>query len=83
MPVEVLQRYDPYRGPFIIGDFFTVAKTGRTVRCQISTHVLGWEVRLIGASPDGFEWTQVCRSDDEVLTTCEQWKAAMQATGWQ
>ena len=43
---------------------------------------IGWELRLIIGKDDVLQ-THVCRSQDEVLTTGEQWKAAMIEKGWQ
>ena len=40
-----------------------------------------WELRLF-IGRDEIVQTQVCRSQDEVLTTGEQWKAAMLEKRW-
>ena len=45
-------------------------------------HQLGWEVRLLIGSQVEVVQTQVCRDQEEVLTTGEQWKAAMIEKGW-
>lgn len=82
MPIETLTRYDAWRGIETIGDWFTMARNGRTARCQISTHPLGWELRLIGATTDGFELTQVCRTEQEVFDLGDEWKGKMFAKGW-
>jgi hypothetical protein len=48
--------------------------------CLLQTHQLGWELRL---EVQGLlSRSQVCRSRDEVLDTCEQWQAAMLEKGW-
>ena len=45
------------------------------------SHELGWELRL---EIDGdLQRSAVCRSQDEILDTMEQWKAAMIEKGWQ
>lgn len=46
------------------------------------THQLGWEVRLLNGAQAEVMRTQVCRMQEEVLTTGEQWKAAMGETRW-
>jgi hypothetical protein len=38
--------------------------------------------RLVVGSQLEIAQTQVCRTQDEVLTTGEQWKAGMIAKGW-
>jgi hypothetical protein len=47
----------------------------------LRSHQLGWETCLqIGISRE-FVQTKVCRTQDDVLTTGEQWKAAMVEKG--
>jgi hypothetical protein len=48
--------------------------------CRLVTHALGWELRLevVGS----LQRSEVCRTQDEVLDTSEQWKAAMIEKGW-
>jgi hypothetical protein len=49
--------------------------------CLVQTHLFGYELRL---EVNGLlSRSQVCRSRDEVLDTCEQWQAAMISAGWQ
>jgi hypothetical protein len=48
--------------------------------CSLQTHRFGSEVVL---SVNGLlSRSQVCRSRDEVLDLCEQWRAAMVENGW-
>jgi hypothetical protein len=58
------------------------AAPARQAVCELWSHQLGWELRLV---IDGGELTrsQVCRSNDEILDMQEQWKAAMIGKGWQ
>ena len=52
------------------------------VRRLIYTHQFGFELRLLlGFKADRLR-SRVCRSDDELLTIGEPWKAAMSAEGW-
>jgi hypothetical protein len=78
--MDVLQRSGWHGEPKELGDLFRLAKDGRTSRCQLVTHVLGWECRLLVGSE--LLRSQVCRTQDDVLTTGEQWKAAMIEKGW-
>ncbi len=48
--------------------------------CRLVTHALGWELRLEVSG--SLQRSQVCRSQDEVLDTSEQWMAAMIGKGW-
>jgi hypothetical protein len=75
--VQVLQRPDWHGSPVHLGELFMVRKNNVEARCVLRSHQFGWEVCLqIGISRE-FVQTKVCRRQAEVLTTGEQWKAAM------
>jgi hypothetical protein len=59
-----------------------VTKHRRKARCVLQTHEFGWEVRLFVGTQADVVQSQVYRTQDEVLTTGEQWKAAMIEKGW-
>ena len=48
--------------------------------CKLWTHALGWEVRL--EINGDLQRSEVFRSQDDVLTAGEMWKAAMVEKGW-
>jgi hypothetical protein len=48
--------------------------------CHLVTHQLGWELRLEIAG--SLQRSEVCRTQDAVLDTSAQWKAAMIQKGW-
>lgn len=77
-------RSDWHGEPVVVGDMFRVHKDrcGRQLEatCHLVTHVLGWELRLEIAG--SLQRSQVCRTQDEVLETSEQWTASMVAQGW-
>ena len=84
MPLHVLQR-DAWTGtPTELGLFFTAHRDRGDKRldaiCRLLSHQLGWELRL--EVNGDLQRSQVCRSQDEVLTTGEAWKAAMLEKGW-
>jgi hypothetical protein len=81
--MDVLQRPDWYGSPIELGELFILTKDRRTARCNLRSHQFGWELRRFIGSQDDVVQTQVCRSQEEVLTTGEQWKAAMIEKGWQ
>jgi hypothetical protein len=84
MPLEVLQRSHSYGEPKHLDDMFRLhkQKCGQQleVACRLMTHELGWELRLEVAG--SLQRSQVCRTQDDVLDTSEQWKAAMIEKGW-
>jgi hypothetical protein len=48
--------------------------------CSLQTHKFGWDVVI---EVNGLlSRSQVCRSRDEVLDLCEQWRAVMVGNGW-
>jgi hypothetical protein len=72
MPIQVLQR-DVWHGePRRMGETFRMKKGRLEAECQLWPHEFGWEIRLL-AGRDVVA-TAVCGSQDEVLTTSEQWK---------
>jgi hypothetical protein len=80
--LQVLQRPHWYGSPVDLGELFILKKNGREATCKLRTHQLGWELLLLVGRQLEVVQTQVCRSQDEVLTTGEQWKAAMIEKGW-
>jgi hypothetical protein len=79
--VDALQRPNWYGAPIELGELFILKKGRREATCKLRSHQFGWEVRLF-VGRDEIVQTQVCRSQDEVLRTGEQWKAAMIEKGW-
>jgi hypothetical protein len=78
-----LQRPHWHGFPVELGELFILKKNGRKATCKLRSHQFGWELRLfIGAQAEVVQ-TQVCRSQDQVRTAAEQWKAAMAEKGWQ
>jgi hypothetical protein len=51
------------------------------VRCAVWSHQFGWELRLTVSG--SLIRTQVCRAFADVMGASDEWKASMQATGWQ
>lgn len=48
--------------------------------CSFRAHHLGWELVLnVNGS---LQRSEVCRSQDDLLDTCERWRAAMIEQGW-
>jgi hypothetical protein len=82
MPLQVLQRPNWHGTPIQLGDVFRITKNRREARAALFTHQLGWEVRLLVGSQLEIVQTQVCRDQEEVLRTGEEWKAAMIEKGW-
>ena len=75
-----LKKYDFYRGPQALGEVWTLKRGALVMRCALSTHRLGWELRL--AAGANFSRSQVCKSEAEVLKTADDWKAEAVTKGW-
>lgn len=82
MPLEVLQRLAWNGKPSELGDLFILKKNGREATYKLRSHQFGWELLLFVGTQAEVVQTQVCRSQDDVLTTGEQWRAALQEKGW-
>lgn len=79
--IQVLQR-DWTGEPKKLGEWFILTKGSnhRTAKCELWTHVFGWELKLYAAGQ--FLQSQVCRTQDDVMNTGDAWKAAMLEKGW-
>ena len=80
--MQVLQRPCWNGSPIDLGELFVLTKEGRQLRCVIRTHQFGWELWLrVDSHLDAIQ-SRVCRTQEEVLATGEQWKAALADKGW-
>ena len=77
---RTLDRYDYYRGPKALADEWTVSREQLRMRCALSTHRLGWELRLTAGS--NFLRSHVCKTQTEVFETSSAWKAEAISKGW-
>jgi hypothetical protein len=82
MSSHVLQRPHWHGTQVALGEQFILHKNLREAKAVLFTHLLGWEVRLIVGAQLEVVQTQVCRTQEELFTTVEQWKAAMGEKGW-
>jgi hypothetical protein len=80
--INVLQRPAWHGSPVDLGDVFVLKKRDREAKASLRTHQFGWELRLFIGSQLETVQSQVCRSQEDVLSTAESWKTAMQAKGW-
>lgn len=81
---SVLQRSEWYGEPKDLGDCFRLSKekNGRVMTsvCRLFTHQFGWELFL---ETNGLlQQSAVCRTENEVFTTFEDWKKAVVEKGW-
>ena len=74
-----LRRYDYYRGPQPLDDLWTLRRDALTMRCALSTHRQGWELRLTAGT---FQRSQVCKTEGEVSRFSEQWQQEARRQGW-
>ena len=81
MPIQVLQRAVWDGEPIKQGETFRLKKDEKAAVCELWSHRFGWELRLIAAGE--LLNSHVCRSQDEVFSTFEMWRAAMVDKGWQ
>ena len=75
-----LMRYNPVHGVQDMGNVWTLTKGGKRLVCALHTHPLGWELRVwVGTE---LARSQVCKTQDDVLSTAEVWKATASTVGW-
>ena len=80
MPQDTrLQRYDYYKGPQKLDDLWTLTRPPVTMRCSLSTHAHGWQIRLTAGN---FSRAQICKTETDVFTTADAWMAEAKGKGW-
>ena len=80
MPERIPLR-ECWQGPPVrVSSGWKLTKDSHSAECELFAHQLGWELRLL--IDQDLRMSQVCRSQDDVLTTGEQWKVAMIEKGW-
>jgi hypothetical protein len=58
-------RYNDYRGAEPLGDVWTLTQGAHAMRCALTTHPLGWKLRLTAGST--FLRSQVCKTEAAVF----------------
>jgi hypothetical protein len=61
-------------------DLFALQRNQRRAVCELWTHQLGWELRVV--TPYQTLMTQLCATRQQALATSEAWKSAMLAKAW-
>jgi hypothetical protein len=78
--MPTLRLYDAYRKVEILDDLWTLKRKGHTLRVQLRTHPLGWELQaLVGGE---LHRSQVAKTEPDVFDVSEKWKAEAFAKGW-
>jgi hypothetical protein len=84
MAREILQRSVWSGQPVEQGHLFRLHQQRGEKRidaiCRLMSHQFGWEV-ILDVNGE-LQRSEVCRSQDEALTTADQWKAAMIENAW-
>ena len=75
----------PIRHTFTKADLlspaWTLHKGQRRADCEVWSHVLGFELRVT-VSGDPLPRTHVCKSQEELIATQEERRAALEGKGW-
>jgi hypothetical protein len=78
--VTPLRPYDQHRKVEILGDLWRATRKDHTLRVQVRTHPMGWELRaFVGLD---MHRSAVAKTEPEVHDTSEQWKAEALDKGW-
>ena len=75
-----LLSYATHRGPQRLGDVWSLSRGPLTIRCGLSTHPAGWELRLT-AGDNSFR-SKICETEQEIQTISGAWRAEARAKGW-
>lgn len=80
MNARVFQRFAWDGQARELAEVFTMKKGQRRAVCRMFSHVFGHELRLEVSRE--LVASQVCRSDEEILSCQESWRAGLEAKGW-
>ena len=75
-----LKKYDYYKGPQLLGTEWTLKRGDVALVCALSTHSLGWELRMKAGA--NFLRSQVCKTESEVAATSAAWQTEAKGKGW-
>ena len=67
-----LRPYNDFLGIEPIGDLWTLRQGERSLRCEVITHPMGWELRIW--SGETFLRSQVCKTQDAVFDVMDKWR---------
>jgi hypothetical protein len=79
LPMQ-LRPYENQRGPQRLPDLWTVSRGIQSIRCALSTHPSGWELKLTAA--DTAFRTCLCQTMEDVRDTARKWHAEATSKGW-
>jgi hypothetical protein len=79
MPIE-LTAYNPDKGIQEVGDMWLLRKGTTHLRCVLSTHPLGWELRAYAGHE--LARSQVCKSRRQVHDMTDAWRKEAATKGW-
>lgn len=80
MNEPVFQRYAWDGTPCELAEWWSLKKGQRRAVCRMFTHVFGHELRLEVSRE--LAASEVCRTDEEILSCQERWRQALEAKGW-
>jgi hypothetical protein len=78
--MTTLRAYDAHRKVEILGELWKATRKDHTLRVQVRTHPLGWELlAFVGLE---MHRSVVARTEPDVITTSDTWKAEAVEKGW-
>jgi hypothetical protein len=77
----LIPQREHFTGPEQISPAWTLCKGQRSAVCTVWSHEFGFELRLV-ISRDALPRTEVCRTQEDLIAKQDEWRAALDATGW-
>jgi hypothetical protein len=75
-----LRPYNNIRKVEILGDLWTMTRKDSTLRVQLRTHPLGWELlAFVGVE---MHRSQVAKTEPDVSDMSDRWQAEAVSKGW-
>jgi hypothetical protein len=72
--------YSVHRGPQKLSDLWTVSRGVQSIRCALSTHPAGWEIKL--TTDESAFRTRICETVEAVRETADTWREEATGKGW-
>lgn len=76
----LIPQREHFNGAAQLSPAWTLSKGRKCAECVVWSHQFGFELRLtVGAE---LLQSQVCRTQEKLIETQEEWRTALEAKGW-
>jgi hypothetical protein len=77
----LIPQREHFGGAELLSPAWTLHKARKSAVCTVWSHQFGFELRL-AIDGDSLPRTQVCSSQEDLVRLLDDWRTALEATGW-